>query len=232
MKKKLQNIPQHIAFIMDGNRRWAQKRGLPRMIGHKYGADALKKIIIALSKREQIKYASFFAFSTENWNRDQKEIDYIFNLIYDFVEQSCDEFKSNNIRFVQMGDLSKFPKKMQEAILKAENETANNTGLVVNFALNYGGRADIVRAANLLINEGTKEISEDSLAIKLYSAPAPDVDLVIRTSGESRISNFMLYQMAYSELYFTKTYWPDFGEKQLDKALVAFSKRNRRFGGK
>lgn len=232
MEKKQQNIPQHIAFIMDGNRRWAQRRGLNKMIGHKFGAEVLKKIIIALTKREGIKYASFFAFSTENWNRTQKEVDYIFKLVYDFVEESQDDFNSYNVKFVHLGEISKFPEKMRNIILKLVKETENNTGLVVNLALNYGGRADIVHAANLLLQEGVKEITEENFSAKLYSAPAPDIDLVVRTSGEMRISNFMLYQMAYAELYFSKKFWPDFNEKQLDKALHAFSKRNRRFGGK
>ncbi len=217
---------------MDGNRRWAQRRGLNKMIGHKFGAEVLKKIIIALTKKEGIKYASFFAFSTENWNRTQKEVDYIFKLVYDFVEECQDDFNSYNIKFVHLGEISKFPEKMQNIILKLVKETENNTGLVVNLALNYGGRADIVHAANLLLQEGVKEITEENFSAKLYSAPAPDIDLVVRTSGEMRISNFMLYQMAYAELYFSKKFWPDFNEKQLDKALRAFSKRNRRFGGK
>ncbi len=232
MKKKQQNIPQHIAFIMDGNRRWAQRRGLSKMIGHKFGAETLKKIIIALTKIEGIKFASFFGFSTENWNRSQKEIDYIFNVAYDFVEKYENDFKNCNVKFVHMGDISKFPEKLRGIILKLTKETENNDGLVVNLAVNYGGRADIVHAANRLLEEGVKEFTEENIASKLYSAPAPDVDLVVRTSGEKRISNFMLYQMAYSELYFTKKFWPDFNEKQLDKAIGAFSKRNRRFGGK
>ena len=229
MKKNL-NIPNHIAFIMDGNRRWAEKRGLNRTVGHKFGAENLINIILALSKIDDIKSASFFAFSTENWNRDEKEIDYIFNLVYEFVEKNQSNFNDHNIKFVQMGDLSKFPKKLQDIILKTEKETKNNSGLVVNLALNYGGRADIVQATNKLIAKGVKEITEQNLAENLYSSV--DIDLVVRTSGELRISNFMLYQMAYSEFYFTKKYWPDFNEKQLKKAIKAFSKRNRRFGGK
>lgn len=232
MKKKLKNIPKHIAFIMDGNRRWAQRRGLSGALGHKFGADALKNIIFTLSKIEEIKYASFFAFSTENWNRDQKEIDYIFELVYDFVEKNQENFNLQNIKFLTMGDLSRFPKKLQDIILKVENDTKNNSGLVVNMALNYGGRADVVQATNKLLEKGVKTISEQDITQNLYSYPAPDVDLVVRTSGEMRISNFMLFQMAYSEFYFTKKFWPDFNEKQLNKALLAFSKRNRRFGGK
>ena len=232
MKKTLNNIPKHIAFIMDGNRRWAQKRGLSRMIGHKFGAKNLIDIILSLSKIQGVETASFFAFSTENWNRDQKEIDYIFNLVYEFIEQNENIFQNHNIKFVQMGDLSRFPQKLQDIILKTEKETKNNKGLVVNLALNYGGRADIVQAVNKLIAKGVKEISEQDLAENLYSYPSADIDLVVRTSGELRISNFMLYQMAYSEFYFTKKYWPDFNEKQLKKAIYAFSKRNRRFGGK
>ena len=230
--KKLNNIPKHIAFIMDGNRRWAQKRGLSRMLGHKFGAKNLVNIILALSKIEEVKFASFFAFSTENWNRDKKEIDYIFDLVYQFVDENKDDFKNHNIKFVQIGDLARFPKKLQDIILKTEEETKNNTGLVVNLAMNYGGRADIVQATNKLLEKGVKEITEKDLCENLYSYPSPDIDLLVRTSGELRISNFMLFQLAYSEFYFTKKYWPDFNEKQLKKAIYAFSKRNRRFGGK
>lgn len=228
MKKKITKMPTHIAFIMDGNRRWATERGLDKMLGHKQGLVALKKMIELLADLREIKYASFFAFSTENWNRDKKEIDYIFNLVYNLVEEVQD-FDDKNVKLVTMGDISRFPEKIQEKIIWATEKTKNNSGLVVNLAINYGGRDDIVRAANLAAKEG--EITAESLSKNLYSAPAPDIDLVVRTSGEMRISNFMLFQMAYSELYFTKTYWPDFDKKQLFKALAEYSNRNRRFGG-
>ena len=175
---------------------------------------------------------SFFGFSTENWNREKKEIDYIFEVAYNLVEKNQDNFEDKNIKFVAMGELSRFPEKLRNILTEAMEKTKNNTGLVVNLAMNYGGRDDIVHAVNSLIEKGEKKITVENLKENLYSAPSPDIDLLVRTSGEMRVSNFMLFQMAYSELYFTKTCWPDFGKKELYKALEEFSKRNRRFGGK
>ena len=231
-KKTPQNIPTHIAFIMDGNRRWATKRKMLRMHGHKHGAEVLKNIIEWISEIKEIKYASFFAFSTENWNREQKEIDYIFKLATDFIEKFSEEFLKKNIKLVVMGDVSRLPKNFQDKIFEAVEKTKDNTGLVINLALNYGGRDDIIQAANKVVESGATQITVDNLKENLYSAPAPDVDLLIRTSGEFRISNFMLFQMAYSEMYFTKVYWPEFDKKELYKAIDEYSKRNRRFGGK
>ncbi|MBP3431857.1 MAG: di-trans,poly-cis-decaprenylcistransferase [Clostridia bacterium] len=228
--KKNLKFPNHVAFIMDGNRRWATRRGLNKMIGHKQGAIALKNIIKVLVNLKEIKFASFFAFSTENWNREQKEIDYIFDLAYNLVEENEEIFKKDNIKFVAMGDVSRFPDKLKNLLVRMMDETKTNTGLVVNLGMNYGGRDDIVHAANLVAENGEK-ITIENLKANLYSAPAPDIDLLVRTSGEERISNFMLFQLAYSELYFTKTCWPAFNEKQLMKALREYSKRNRTFGG-
>ncbi len=231
-KKVLECYPTHIAFIMDGNRRWATRRGLNKMVGHRQGGLAFKKLVDILDDYPEIKYASFFAFSTENWNREQKEIDYIFEIVYNLVEKFSQEFIDKNHKFVYMGDLSRFPQKLQNVITNLADKTRNNTGLVVNLALNYGGRDDIVHAVNKLIEKGETKITETNLKENLYSAPLPDIDLLVRTSGEMRVSNFMLFQMAYSELYFTKTCWPDFDRKALLMALEDFSKRNRRFGGK
>jgi len=230
-KKKIPKVlPTHVAFIMDGNRRWAVARGLNKMIGHKQGGLALKNLIGVIEKYKEIKFASFFGFSTENWNREQKEIDYIFDIAYNLVKENEEQFKNKNIKFVSMGDVSRFPKELQEMLVRVMKETENNTGLVVNLALNYGGRDDIVHAANKVVEKG-EEITIESLKENLYSAPSPDIDLLVRTSGEMRISNFMLFQLAYSELYFTKTCWPDFDEKELMKALHVYANRNRRFGG-
>lgn len=230
-KNKL-SIPTHVAFIMDGNRRWATRRGLNKMIGHKQGGIALKNIIKNLVEIEGIKYASFFAFSTENWNREPKEIDYIFEIAYNLVEDNEEEFLKKNIKFVSMGDVNRFPDKLKNKLVEIMDKTKDNTGLIVNLAMNYGGRDDIVHAANVLLRQNVKEITIENLKENLYSAPSPDIDLLVRTSGEMRVSNFMLFQMAYSELYFTKTCWPDFDKRELYKALEAFSQRNRRFGGK
>ena len=231
-KKKFENMPTHVAMIMDGNRRWATRKGLNKLDGHKAGGKALKNLMGLFGEYEEIKYVSFFAFSTENWNRSQKEIDSIFDIAYHLIEDNKAFFKKNNIKFVAMGDVNKFPDNLKNALVGTMEETKNNTGLVVNLAMNYGGRDDIVQAVNKLIENGNKSVDVESIKQNLYSAGSPDIDLLIRTSGEMRISNFMLFQMAYSELYFTKVCWPDFDKKQLDKALKAYSKRNRRFGGK
>lgn len=229
--KNLKTYPLHIAFIMDGNRRWAKKRRLQKYQGHLKGAEALKDIIFELSKIEKIKYASFFAFSTENWNREKEEIDKIFEVVQDILNKNEEEFCSWNVKFVAIGDISRFPLELQNAIIKIVEKTKNNYGLVVNLALNYGGRDDIVQAVNKLIKSGKKKIDTDDISKNLLSYPAPDIDFLIRTSGEERLSNFMLFQLAYSELYFPKVYWPAFNKKQLYKALKIYSKRNRRFGG-
>ena len=231
-KQKFATVPTHIAFIMDGNRRWATRRGLNKMLGHKQGGVALKNIVGVLSKIEGIKYASFFGFSTENWSREQKEIDFIFDVAYNLLVENEDNFTKDNIKFVVLGDLSRFPQKLQDVMKRTIQKTQNNTGLVVNLAMNYGGRADIVYAVNKLIESGQRKVTVEDISQNLYSYPSPDIDFLIRTSGEMRVSNFMLFQMAYSELYFTKVCWPAFDKKQLYKALTAFSKRNRRFGGK
>lgn len=224
-------LPAHIAFIMDGNRRWAKKHGFNKFFGHKKGADTLVDLIKFLSEIKGIKYASFFAFSTENWNRAQNEIDAIFKIVEDVFEQYEKDFLELNIKFVAMGDILRFPNNLQEKIIKIVEKSKNNSGLVVNLALNYGGRDDIVQAVNKAIASGKKEITNEDILKNLYSYPAPDIDFMIRTSGEKRISNFMLYSLAYSELYFPKVCWPAFTRKQLIKALKVYSKRNRRFGG-
>lgn len=231
LKKNIKGykIPTHIAFIMDGNRRWAKARGLDKMIGHRQGAIALEKIIRAIYEIKEIKYASFFGFSTENWNREKREIDYLFDISYNMLKNNQEKFLEKNMRFVSMGDTSRFPKKLEDLIKKVMNQTANNTGLTIFLGLNFGGRDDIVHAVKK-INEKGEDVSIDTIKENLY-CPF-DIDLLIRTSGELRVSNFMLFQMAYSEFYFTKKHWPSFNEKDLNKAILAYSKRNRRFGGK
>ena len=227
----MKKLPTHIAFIMDGNRRWAVRRGFSKMLGHKKGAEVLVNVIKELSKINDIKYASFFAFSTENWNREQKEIDAIFQLVEEMFERHEQEFHNLNIKFVVKGDISRFPVAMQEKLIKVQENSKNNSGLTVLLALNYGGRDDIVQAVNKLLKKNYKSVTEEDIAKNLLSYPAPDIDFLIRTSGEQRISNFMLFQLAYSEMYFPKYYWPDFNKKRLEKALKIYSKRNRRFGG-
>lgn len=224
------NMPKHIAFIMDGNRRWAVQHGLNKMAGHKKGAAVMKHMVELLCEYKDIKYASFFLFSTENWKREKKERDFIFDLAYDLLVENEKLWQEKQIKLVAMGDISKFPDKLKNQLIKVMKNSKNNTGLVVNLALNYGGRDDIAQAAQKVV-DCHEEMTVENIGKHLYSYPAPDIDLLIRTSGEMRLSNFMLFQLAYSELYFTKSFWPVFSKRTLDKALKAYSKRNRRFGG-
>ena len=224
------NIPQHIGIIMDGNGRWATKRGLPRNLGHKQGIKAIEKTVIAC-KKLNIKYCTFFAFSTENWKRSESEINGIFNLLRDYLKKENNVFLEYKIKVETIGVLNKFPKDLYDAILDMKEKTKDYQDTCVIFALNYGGRDDIVRAVNKLIKEGHQKIDEKLLLKNLDTKNIPEPEFVIRTSGEMRISNFMLYQMAYSELYFPKLYWPSFNEKNLKKCIEIFQKRNRRFGG-
>ncbi len=227
---KILKVPQHIAFIMDGNGRWATRRGLPRNAGHKAGVKAIEKTIDACVKYG-VKYATFFAFSTENWKRSKDEIDGIFKLLRDYIAKEDNLFVKKQIRLNSIGVLDPFPEDLKQSLEKTKKETQNYDKLTVTFALNYGGRDDIVRAVNALIKEGKKEITDKELLDMLDTKSLPEPDFVLRTSGENRISNFMLFQMAYSELYFPKVLWPDFDEKHLQKALKVYAKRDRRYGG-
>lgn len=223
-------IPNHIGIIMDGNGRWATKRGLPRNFGHRAGVKAIERTILACQKFG-IKFCTFFAFSTENWKRSKEEINGIFNLLREYLAGSENFFIKNKIKLNSIGVLSPFPYDLQDALKQTIEKTKEFDGLVVVLALNYGGRDDIVRAYNKLIKDGIKQVDEKIILNYLDTSFLPEPDFVIRTSGEERISNFMLYQMAYSELYFPKVYWPDFGEKHLKKCLKIYQKRNRRYGG-
>ncbi len=222
-------MPNHIAFIMDGNGRWAKKRGMLRTYGHKIGANAMESVV-RHARDLGIKVVSFFAFSTENWNRPKDEVDEIFRIARDLLKSKKESFLKSNMKITVIGDVSKLPEDLQKEIAECEQLTKNNTGLIVNIALNYGGRAEIIGAINKIIKDGVKEVNEDIFRSYLQTCNIPDPDLVIRTSGEQRLSNFMMYQCAYSELYFPKTAWPDFREEQLDEAIVEFQKRDRRFG--
>lgn len=224
------NLPKHIGIIMDGNGRWAQRRGLPRNMGHKEGVNAIDRTIDALIKFN-IKIVTFFAFSTENWKRSQQEIDGIFDLVRNYLKEQKDRFLLKGVKVISIGDISKFPKDLVEELEDVQTKTKNNDKLILNLAINYGGRDDIARAVNTLIKSGKTFVTTEDISKHLYTCDLPDPDFVIRTSGEERISNFMIYQMAYSELYFPKVMWPDFGEKDLFKALKVYSKRERRYGG-
>ena len=215
---------------MDGNGRWAIKRHKPRLFGHKAGVKSIKNAIETFLELN-IPYLTIFAFSTENWKRPKEEVDGIFNLIDEFSTSELDYFCESGVKFNVIGDMSKLPYKLRNALVGAIDRTKNNHRLVLNVAINYGGRAEIVRAVNRILQEGKKECSEEDIRQNLYTYNIPDPDLIIRTSGENRISNFMLFQCAYSEFYFPKIHWPDFNKKQILKAITAYQKRNRKFGG-
>lgn len=225
-----ENLPQHLAFIMDGNGRWATKRGLPRCVGHKEGVNAMKRVVNACVDYG-IKYVSFFAFSTENWKRPKEEINYIFSLANDFINSFINENEFKNIKILTMGDITKLPSYLQKSINNIKEKTKLNNGLVVNIAINYGGKQDIINAFNKAIEDGVKYFDEKILNEYLSSNDIPNPDMIIRTSGEQRISNFMLYQMAYSELCFPKVYWPDFSKENVLGVIQEFQKRIRRYGG-
>lgn len=227
---KTTNVPQHIAFIIDGNGRWAKKRGLPRMLGHRAGVKTLEEIVYECANLG-IKVVSVFGFSTENWNRPKAELEGLFDLFTDFFDdEQKRQFDKLGIKVRIMGDYTKFPKHLVDNANRIIDATKNNTNMVLNMGINYGGHDDILRAVNTILKDKLDSVDKGTFENYLYTAGLPYPDFVVRTSGELRISNFMLWQMAYSELYFPKTYWPDFHTKQLHKALKSYNKRNRRFG--
>lgn len=224
-------IPNHVAFIMDGNGRWAKKNKLPRVFGHRAGTENLKNII-TYSKEIGIMYVTFFAFSTENWKRPMEEIDSFFNILLTYLKKETANFVKEGVKLSVIGDLSKFPENIVKAINESLYLTSENNKIYVNIALNYSGRSEMVSAINkILKDDNIKEINEEEVNNYLYTKNIPDPDLLIRTSGELRISNFLLWQIAYTELYFTNVFWPDFDVKEYKKAIENYSKRDRRYGG-
>ncbi|HHV73623.1 MULTISPECIES: isoprenyl transferase [unclassified Thermoanaerobacterium] len=238
IEKKLDenNIPKHVAIIMDGNGRWAKKRGFIRTLGHRAGMEAVRRIVKA-SSEIGIKYLTLYAFSTENWKRPADEVNGLMDLLIEYLGREVNELNENNVKLNFIGDLSMIPEKCRIKIKESEEITKNNTGLTLNIALNYGGRSEIVRAfkrigSSLLNGEiDLNDIDENVIADNLYTSGQPDPDLIIRPSGELRISNFMLWQSAYSELWFSDVLWPDFEKRHLLQAIFDYQKRNRRFGG-
>ncbi len=222
-------LPVHIAIIMDGNGRWAKKRALPRTAGHVAGSENFKTIARYCNKIG-IKYLTVYAFSTENWKRPQGEVDAIMNLLRDYLKDSVN-FKSENIKLQFIGNLAALPDDIIALMENAEKESEEATGLVVNMAVNYGGRDEIVAAVREIIKSGTEEITEELISDKLYTREIPDPDLIIRPSGEYRLSNFLIWQCAYSEFWFSNVLWPDFKPKHLEEAIDAFNLRDRRMGG-
>jgi undecaprenyl diphosphate synthase len=225
------SVPRHIAIIMDGNGRWATKRLLPRVAGHVKGVDAVRKIVEACVERG-VEYLTLFAFSSENWRRPADEVSYLMGLFVSALEREVSKMHANNIRLKVVGDLSRFDPKLQEMIANAERRTAGNSRLTVTVCANYGGRWDIMQATGKMVaaHPGATEFTEEMLAPHLAMAYAPEPDLFVRTGGEERISNFLLWQLAYSELYFTDTFWPDFSPDSLDTAIASYQNRERRFG--
>ncbi len=222
-------LPQHVGIIMDGNGRWAKKRGLPRVFGHRAGVNTVKRIVEAAAKIG-IKCLSLYAFSTENWNRPKNEIKSLFNLLRRFIKKEEKNLMKNNIKLVISGDISKIDKRTAEALQNLVEKLKNNTGLIVNLCINYGGRQEIISAVNKIISAKIKSVDEKKFEEFLYTKDLPELDLLIRTSGELRVSNFMLWQIAYTEFYFTKTLWPDFTPKEFVLAIKEFQSRQRRFG--
>jgi undecaprenyl diphosphate synthase len=224
-------VPRHIAIIMDGNGRWATKRFMPRFAGHVKGVEAVRGIVEACAQ-QGVEYVTFFAFSSENWRRPEEEVSLLMRLFVTALEREVSKMHANGIRLKIVGDLSRFDDKLQKMISAAERKTAGNTRLTVTVCANYGGRWDIMQAVGKMIaaNPGATDFSEEQLAPYLSLAYAPEPDLFIRTGGEERISNFLLWQLAYAELYFTDTYWPDFDADALSSAIVSYQRRERRFG--
>ena len=232
----MNNLPQHIGIIMDGNGRWAKKRGLPRSAGHKAGAEGLKKIVTEANKMG-VKYITVYAFSTENWKRPKAEVDFLMGLLMDYLINAEKTLAGENVRIRAIGSRKELSEEMREQIKKTENLTKDRTGIVMNIALNYGGREELVHAARELCKRAMsgdidpEKLTEKDIDDELYTAGQPDVDLLIRTSGEQRLSNFMLWQVSYAEMVFVKKAWPDFKPSDLHECILSFQGRGRRFGG-
>lgn len=235
-KLDMEKIPEHIGIIMDGNGRWAKAKGYPRTVGHKAGVETIRRILKE-AQRLGVKYITLYAFSTENWKRPKEEVGALMKLLVQYFRLELNELHENGVVVNTIGDISKLPKECIEEIKKAKEKTKNNTGIVMNLALNYGGRDEIVRAVKLLskdVAEGkisAEEIDEKSIENYLYTAGMPDPDMIIRPSGEQRLSNFLLWQCAYSEFWYSDINWPDFTEQDLRRAIFDFQNRDRRFGG-
>jgi undecaprenyl diphosphate synthase len=230
------NLPTHVAIIMDGNGRWAKERGLPRVEGHRQGAESVKAVVKAAGELG-IKFVTLYAFSVENWNRPKDEVDTLMKYLLRFLKRELVEMNQNNIRLQAIGQLWRLPENIQDQLKKTLQSTAKNNGITLTLALSYGGRTEIVDAVRQIAKEvragrmDPAEINEQVIAHHLYTHGTPDPDLLIRTSGEMRISNFLLWQISYAEFVVTKTYWPDFGKREFRAALEEYSLRQRRYGG-
>lgn len=221
---------KNLAIIMDGNGRWAKQRGLNRSKGHEQGAEIIRDVTTYCAKHPSIDTVTFYAFSTENWKRPKLEVDFLMRLMEKYLKTELETYQKNNVKFEVIGNISAFSPKLQERIRLTIELTKHNTNLIHILALNYGGRAEITTAVNRLLTEGKTSVSEEDISGALQT-PYSDIDLLIRTSGETRISNYLLWQISYAELYFTETLWPDFNIEELNEIVEDFEQRNRRFGG-
>ena len=232
----MERIPEHIGIIMDGNGRWAKAKGYPRTLGHKAGVETIRRVLKE-AQRLGVKYITLYAFSTENWKRPKEEVGALMKLLVQYFRSELNELHENGVVVNTIGDISKLPKECIKEIEIAKEKTKNNTGIVMNLALNYGGRDEIVRSVKSLVKDAVEgkilpeEIDEKSIERYLYTAKMPDPDMIIRPSGEQRLSNFLLWQCAYSEFWYSDINWPDFTEQDLRKAIFDFQNRDRRFGG-
>jgi len=224
-----QNIPQHIAIIMDGNGRWAKKRGLPRIAGHQEGSSSVRAVLKAAADFG-VKYLTLYAFSTENWKRPQEEVDFLMELFAQTIDNEIEELMENSVKLRFLGRLSRLSPLLQNKIKESMERTKNNKKITLNIMVNYGARAEIIDGIKRMMKEGEGRIDEETFSKYLYTAGMPDPDLLIRTASEMRVSNFLLWQIAYAEIYVTPTYWPDFRKEQLKEAIEAYQKRTRKFG--
>lgn len=230
------NIPKHIAIIMDGNGRWAKKRKLPRTMGHKAGVETIRRVLKE-ADRLGVKYMTLYAFSTENWKRPKDEVNALMKLLIQYLKQEINELHKNGVKINVLGDISRLPIECQKEIKSSVEKTKNNTGITMNIALNYGGRDEIIRATKLIVedvlngNINLEDINDGIFEKHLYTKDIPDPDIIIRPSGEQRLSNFLLWQCAYSEFWYSDICWPDFKEEDLRRAIYDFQNRDRRFGG-
>ncbi len=227
----IQKVPRHIAIVMDGNGRWAASRGLPRLAGHRAGTENLRRVIRACVEFN-VKVLTIYAFSTENWGRPREEVDGLMRILEDVIDKELNELNEQGVQIRHLGRLDQLSPRLQKKVIQAVESTKQNSQLVLNVAFNYGGRDEVVQAVQQMIRDDVpaEDVTPELLSRYLYTAGTPDPDLIIRTSGELRISNFLIWQAAYSEWYVTPTFWPDFGKEEFRKALEEFSQRDRRYG--